>query len=116
MTNQPTIALCLPGGGTTGAMYQIGALAALEDVVEDLDCNRFDIYVGASSGASVGAALAGGRPVQRIYRAILDPADDYFPLERRHISRMDLGEWRRTFVTAGGALRRGAARVLWRGP
>ena len=30
------IALCLGGGGVTGAMYQIGALAALEDAVDDL--------------------------------------------------------------------------------
>jgi NTE family protein len=112
VNGKPTIALCLPGGGVTGAMYQIGALAALEDVVEGLDTNAFDLYVGASSGASVAAALAGGRPVQRIYRAILDPADVYFPLERKHISRMDFAEWRRTLVTGWGAMRRAAARVL----
>ena len=52
MTDKPRIALCLPGGGAPGAMYQIGALAALEDVVEGLDVNEFDLYVGASSGAS----------------------------------------------------------------
>ena len=50
-------------------MYQIGALAALEDAVEGLQANDFHLYMGASSGASVAAALAGGRPVQRIYRA-----------------------------------------------
>jgi predicted acylesterase/phospholipase RssA len=96
-------------------MYQIGALAALEDMVEGLNANDFDLYVGASSGASVAAALAGARPVQRLYRAFLDPADVYFPLERKHISRMDLGEWRRTLVTALGAVRRGALGVLSRG-
>jgi NTE family protein len=115
VSEKPTIALCLPGGGATGAMFQIGALAALDDVVEGLDVNAFDLYVGASSGASVAAALAGGRSVQRIYRAILDPADVYFPLERRHISRMDFAEWRRTLVTGWDAMRRGAARVLARG-
>ena len=67
------VALCLGGGGVTGAMYQIGVLAALEDSVEGLKADGFDLYVGASSGASVAAALAGGRSVQRIYRAILDP-------------------------------------------
>jgi len=115
VTHRPTIALCLPGGGATGAMYQIGALAALEDVVDGLNANAFDLYVGASSGASVAAAMAGGRSVQRIYRAFLDPADTYFPLERKHISNMDFDEWRRTIVTTLAALRRGTASFLSRG-
>ncbi|MFC1642499.1 patatin-like phospholipase family protein [Myxococcota bacterium] len=115
MTKPLRIALCLPGGGATGAMYQIGALAALEDVVEGLNANEFDFYVGASSGASVAAILAGGRPIQRLYRAFLDPADQYFALERKHIFVMDFGEWRRTIATAGLALRRGAASLLSRG-
>ena len=99
------VALCLPGGGVTGGMYQIGALSALEDALEGLEANQFDLYVGTSSGATVATALAGGLPVQRLYRALLDPADDYFPLERAHLTRMDFDEWRRTIVTAFGALR-----------
>src|SRR5262245_7124659 len=98
------VALCLPGGGVTGAMYQIGALSALEDALEGIDARSFDLYVGTSSGATVAAALAGGLPVQRLYRALLDPADNYFPLERSHLVRMDLDEWRRTITTAFGAL------------
>ena len=101
------IALCLPGGGVTGGMYQVGALSALDDALEGLDARGFDVYVGTSSGATVAAALAGGLPVQRLYRALLDPADDYFPLERAHLVRTDLDEWRRTLVTAFGALRSG---------
>jgi predicted acylesterase/phospholipase RssA len=114
--NEPRIALCLPGGGLTGAMFQIGALAALEDTVENVDANGFDLYVGTSSGATVAAALAGGRPVQRIYRALLDPADLYFPLERRHILRMDLREWTRATGTIFGALRHGAKSLTSKAP
>jgi predicted acylesterase/phospholipase RssA len=99
------LALCLPGGGVTGGMYQVGALAALEDALEGLETRGFDLYVGTSSGATVAACLAGGLPVSRLYRALLDPADDYFPLERSHLVRTDLDEWRRTIVTAFGALR-----------
>lgn len=112
----PKVALCLPGGGVTGAMYQIGALAALEDTVEGLDANALDIYVGTSSGASVAAVIAGGRPVQRIYRAMLDPADVYFPLERRHVLRMDLTEWTRAVGTIFGALKHGTKSFWSRGP
>lgn len=113
---KPRVALCLPGGGATGAMYQIGALAALEDSVQGLETHAFDLYVGTSSGASVAAALAGGRPIQRIYRAFLDPADVYFPLERKHLLKMDFNEWRRTVVSAAGALRHGTASLVSRRP
>jgi predicted acylesterase/phospholipase RssA len=110
------IALCLPGGGVTGCMYQVGALSALEDSLEGLDARQFDLYVGTSSGATVAAALAGGLPAQRLYRALLDPADDYFPLERSHLTRMDLDEWRRTIVTGFGALRSGVQSLMSRTP
>jgi len=113
---KPKIALCLPGGGVTGAMYQIGALAALEDLVAGFDATGLDVYVGTSSGASVASVLAGGVPVQRMYRALLDPADVYFPLERRHLLRMDLGEWRRAMGTLFGAARHGAASLIKRAP
>jgi NTE family protein len=113
---KPKVALCLPGGGVTGAMYQIGALAAIEDIVEGFDANDLSLYVGTSSGASVAAALAGGIPVQRMYRALLDPADVFFPLERRHLLRMDLSEWGRALGTIFGAVKHGGASFLSRGP
>lgn len=113
---QRKVALCLPGGGATGAMYQIGVLAALEDHVEGIGALGFDLYVGTSSGASVAAALAAGRPVERIYRAFLDPADVYFPLERKHVLRMDLSEWRRTLISGLAALRHGTQSLVSRGP
>ena len=106
------IALCLLGGGAMGAMFQIGALAALEDTVEGFQANDFDLFLGSSAGASVAAGLAGGQSVQRIYRAFLDPADVYFGLERGHLLRVDLAEWRRTVVSAALALRHGASSLL----
>jgi len=109
------IALCLPGGGASGAIFQIGALAALEDTLEGADAGGFALYVGSSGGASVAAALAGGLPVQRIYRAFLDPADVYFGLERKHLLRFDLGEWRRVVPLLIGALGEGASGLLARG-
>jgi predicted acylesterase/phospholipase RssA len=106
------LALCLLGGGAMGAMFQIGALAALEDTVEGFQANGFDLFLGSSAGASVAAALAGGQPVQRIYRAFLDPADVYFGLERGHLLRVDVAEWRRTLVSAAVAMRYGASSLL----
>ncbi|HEY3237339.1 MAG TPA: patatin-like phospholipase family protein, partial [Polyangiaceae bacterium] len=57
---------------------------------------------------------AGGGSVQRIYRAFLDPADVYFGLERKHLLRIDIGEWRRTLVSTLGALRDGATSLIAR--
>lgn len=110
------IALFLPGGGAAGAMYQIAALAALEDAITGLNANDFDLFIGASSGASVAAALAGGREVRRIYRALLDPADVYFPLERKHLLKVDVSEWGRAASTVGAALRKAVASALSRSP
>src|SRR5258706_7652834 len=106
------LALCLLGGGAMGAMFQIGALAALEDTVEGFLSNDFDLFLGSSAGASVAAGLAGGLSVQRMSRAFHDPADVYFGLERGHLLRVDLAEWRRTVVSAALALRHGASSLL----
>lgn len=93
-------------------MFQIAALAALEHSLAGLEGTQFDSYVASSSGATVAAALAAGKDVQRLYRALLDPADDFFPLERAHILRMDLAEWRRTVQTAMRALSQGSRSLL----
>ncbi|PKN48940.1 MAG: hypothetical protein CVU63_03570 [Deltaproteobacteria bacterium HGW-Deltaproteobacteria-20] len=106
-------AICLTGGGVTGGLYQLGALSALETVVE---FPPFDITVGTSSGASVAAAIAGGLPVARLYRALLDPADNYFPLERSHVLSLDVGEWRRTIESGMSAIRHGLATLIARSP
>ena len=111
----PTCALSLPGGGLTGALYQVGALAALEDSLEALSGQRFSAYIGSSSGASVAAALAGGIAVDRLYRALLDPVDDFFPLERGHILRVDLSEWRRALTTSALAIQEALRRLASRG-
>jgi predicted acylesterase/phospholipase RssA len=107
----PRVAICLPGGGLTGALYQVGALAALEDGVVGLDAQSFALYLGHASGATVASAIAGGIPIERLYRALLDPASNYFPLERSHVVRFDLDEWSRTLVTGWAAIRRGLARL-----
>ena len=105
------VALCLGGGGITGAMYEVGVLAALEDSFEDFQVSDIGVILGASSGAVVATGLAGGLSAQRMYRALLDPADDFFPMKRQHLLRVDLGEMRRSWAAAVGALRRFAGSV-----
>lgn len=108
------LALCLPGGGFTGALYQVGALAALGDGIQGVGGQTFSVYLGAGTGATVASALAGGTAVDRIYKALLDPADPFFPLERGHILQLDLHEWKRTLDTGWVAIRHGLARLSTR--
>ncbi|MGH8807133.1 MAG: patatin-like phospholipase family protein, partial [Noviherbaspirillum sp.] len=51
----PRIGLALAGGGPLGAVYEIGALAAIAESVEGLDLNDADIYVGISAGGIIAA-------------------------------------------------------------
>lgn len=50
--------MALAGGGPEGAIYEIGALRALDEVLVGVDLNDLDIYVGVSAGAFIGACLA----------------------------------------------------------
>jgi NTE family protein len=54
------IGLALAGGGPAGAVYEIGALYALEEAVEGLDLTALPCYVGVSAGAFVASLLANG--------------------------------------------------------
>ncbi len=91
-------ALCLCGGGITGGMYEIGALAALDDFfapaarvesAREFTVNDFDIYVGTSAGSFLAATLAAGIPSRRLFRAILDDDPAMFPARRTDIYRFD---------------------------
>lgn len=112
MAHEPaTIALSLPGGGLAGSLYQVGALAALEDALEGVRARGFSLYVGQAGGSIVAACLAGGIPSDRLYRALLDPADNFFPLERRHFLQVDTGEWQRAARTTYLAIRHAITRL-----
>ena len=54
------IGLALAGGGPLGAIYEIGALCALEDSLHGLDFTQLDHYVGVSAGGFIAAGLANG--------------------------------------------------------
>jgi predicted acylesterase/phospholipase RssA len=63
------IGVALAGGGPEGAVYEIGALRALDEALEGLDLNDVDIYVGVSAGAFVAACLANRLSTAQLCRA-----------------------------------------------
>ncbi len=75
----PRIGLALAGGGPLGAIYEIGALCALQEALPDVDFNALDGYVGVSAGGFIAAGLANGlTPRQLCTSFILNsgPAED----------------------------------------
>lgn len=73
------IGLALAGGGPVGGIYEVGAMAALAEVLEGADFNEFDFYVGVSSGGFVAAALANGlSPGQLAHMLVEDGAGEVF--------------------------------------
>jgi NTE family protein len=72
-------ALVLGGGGFTGAVYEIGALRALDLLTVNRTINDFDIYVGTSAGSLVGALTANGVTPEQMMRVVNDQAPQPFP-------------------------------------
>ena len=71
-TGKPSIGLALAGGGPLGAVYEIGALAALEESIDGLDMNDIDIYVGISAGGIIAAGLANGITPHQMCRLFIE--------------------------------------------
>jgi predicted acylesterase/phospholipase RssA len=89
-------ALVLAGGGLTGAVYEIGALRAIDDLLIDRTVNDFDIYVGTSAGALVSTFLAQGISPHEIMDALAGEHTEVPPIQPRDlfsINRRDFVQW-----------------------
>jgi NTE family protein len=69
---KPRIALALAGGGPLGAIYEIGALCALEQSLVGLQMNRLDHYVGVSAGGFIAAGLANGMTARELCASFIE--------------------------------------------
>lgn len=69
--NASQIGLALAAGAPEGAIYEIGALRALDEALEGLDFNQLFIYIGVSAGAFLSANLANNLTTAQMCRAIV---------------------------------------------
>ena len=53
--------LAIAGGGPVGAIFELGALRALDESIEGLRLHDLDVYVGVSAGAFIAAMIFLGR-------------------------------------------------------
>lgn len=77
------VGLALAGGGPTGAIYEIGALRALDEAIDGIDFNQLHVYVGVSAGAFICANLANDISPMQMCRAIVkhEPGEHPFDPE-----------------------------------
>ena len=90
------VGLALAGGGPEGAVYEIGALRALEEAVEGLELTECEVYVGVSAGAFLASLLANGQSPAQMVRGLVahepgeqafDPAQFFLPAYREWARR-----------------------------
>ncbi len=81
-------ALALAGGGVIGGMWEVGALAALEERLAGTGV-EFDVYVGCSAGSVVASILAGGVTARDLYRILDEDLDDPLNFRRNAVYASD---------------------------
>lgn len=79
-TTQAKIGVALAGGGPQGAIYEIGALRALDEAIDGLCFTQVKTLAGVSAGAFVGSCLANGIDTAKLARTIIktDPGEHPF--------------------------------------
>jgi NTE family protein len=108
----PRIALALAGGGPLGAIYEIGALCALDEALEGLDFNGLHHYVGVSAGGFIAAGLANGiSPRQLCASFIENGAAESETFDPSWLMVPAYGEFLRRAIMFPGL----AGSALWRG-
>jgi len=65
--------LVCAGGGVTGAIYEIGVLAALEERLDGFSLTDCDVFVGVSAGAYVGSLVSSGVSPSILFRNATHP-------------------------------------------
>jgi predicted acylesterase/phospholipase RssA len=99
------IGLALAGGGPLGAIYEIGALCALDEVLQGVTLTQCDGYVGVSAGGFIAAGLANGYTPRELCRAFIEnlgPASEVF--EPSLLVRPAVGEFLRRGASLPGLL------------
>ena len=90
--NSSRIGLALAGGGPAGAVYEIGALRALDEALDGVDFNELYVYVGVSAGSFVASCLANGITTAQLCRSTVDQDSPRHPFAPEIFFRPAFGE------------------------
>lgn len=105
----PKVGLALAAGAPEGAIYEIGAIRALDEALDGLDMNNLFIYVGVSAGAFLCANLANNLTTAQMCRAIVSTEPGEHPFVPEKFLTPAVGQ----LVRSGAALPGLVAESLW---
>ncbi len=81
------------GGGPVGAIYELGALRALDESINGLKLHDLDVYVGVSSGALIAASLANGITTIELCRIFMGQEYASVRFDPEHLMRPAFREY-----------------------
>lgn len=106
------LGLALAGGGPIGAIYEIGALVALDEALVGMELTEFDAYVGVSAGAFLAAGLANGVTPRAMYRSFIESDAEDDPFEPDILLRPAFPEFKERVRSLPGLIRDALASYL----
>jgi NTE family protein len=113
---RPRVALALAGGGPLGAIYEIGALCALEEALDGLELTSLHHYVGVSAGGFLAAGLANRMTPRDLCAAFIDNhPDSQDQFDPAWLMRPAVGEMARRSIGLPSRLTRAAWQWLVQG-
>ncbi|HEX6902289.1 MAG TPA: patatin-like phospholipase family protein [Thermoanaerobaculia bacterium] len=109
LVRSPKIGLAVAAGAPEGAIYEIGALRALDEALDGVDFNDLFIYVGVSAGAFICANLANNLTSAQMCRAIISHEPGEHPFTPETFLTPDL----KGYVHSGLKVPRLVGESLW---
>ena len=106
---QGGIGLALAGGGPAGAVYEIGALYALQEALDGIELTALQCYVGVSAGAFVAACLANRMPPSLLVRILDRRVEGEVPFDPKLFFVPNYREFARRGLTLPGLF----TQALW---
>lgn len=101
---RPVIGLAIAGGGPLGAIYELGALQALDEAIDGIHMHELDIYVGVSSGSFLTASLANHVTATQMSRIFMNAPDAEFNFHPELFLRPALKEFLARAVSIPGVV------------
>jgi NTE family protein len=106
------VGLAVAGGGPIGGIYELGALRALDELIQGQSLTRLDAYVGVSSGAIMAASLANRMDTAEMCRILLSEDSTEHPFKPEIFLKPAFGEYGKRVARIPGVLGEIALDVL----